>query len=157
MKRSRFTEGQIIGVLKEHQAGLSAAELCRKHGISDATFYNWRSKYGGMEVSEAKRLKQLEDENAKLKRLLAESVMDVSTLREMLGKTSEAWGKEIRRVLGHDRERLFAASRLPSGGHRSASPSLPIQPPGRRRAAKSIARAVRRAAAVRLSPPAHPA
>lgn len=73
-------------MLKEHQAGLSAAELCRKHGISDATFDNWRSKYGGMEVSEAKRLKQLEDENAKLKRLLAESMMDVSTLREMLGK-----------------------------------------------------------------------
>ena len=86
MKRSRFTEEQIIGVLKEHQAGLSAAELCRKHGISDATFYNWRSKYGGMEVSEAKRLKQVEDENAKLKKLLAESVMGVSTLREMLGK-----------------------------------------------------------------------
>jgi putative transposase len=86
MKRSRFTEEQIIGVLKEHQAGLSAAELCRKHGISDATFYKWRSKYGGMEVSEAKRLKQLEDENAKLKKLLAESMMDVSTLREMLGK-----------------------------------------------------------------------
>jgi putative transposase len=86
MKRSRFTEEQIIGVLKEHQAGLSASELCRKHGISDATFYNWRSKYGGMEVSEAKRLKQLEEENAKLKKLLAESVMDVSTLREMLGK-----------------------------------------------------------------------
>ena len=86
MKRSRFTEEQIIGILKEHQAGLSATELCRKHGISDATFYNWRSKFGGMEVSEAKRLKQLEDENAKLKKLLAESVMDVSTLREMLGK-----------------------------------------------------------------------
>ena len=86
MKRSRFTEEQIIGVLKEHQAGLGAAELCRKHGISDATFYNWRSKFGGLEVSEAKRLKQLEDENAKLKKLLAESVMDVSTLREMLGK-----------------------------------------------------------------------
>ena len=86
MKRSRFTEEQIIGVLKEHQAGLSAAELCRKHGISDATFYNWRSKYGGMEISEAKRLKQLEDENSRLKKLLAESMMDVSTLREMLGK-----------------------------------------------------------------------
>ncbi len=86
MKRSRFTEEQIIGVLKEHQAGLSASELCRKHGISDATFYNWRSKYGGMEVSEAKRLKQLEDENAKLKRLLAEQMMDVATPREMLGK-----------------------------------------------------------------------
>lgn len=86
LKGSRFTEEQIIGVLKEHQAGLSAAELCRKHGISDATFYNWRSKYGGMEVSEAKRLKQLEDENSRLKKLLAESMMDVSTLREMLGK-----------------------------------------------------------------------
>jgi putative transposase len=86
MKRSRFTEEQIIGILKEHQTGLSVAELCRKHGISDATFYNWRSRYGGMEVSEAKRLKQLEEENAKLKKLLAESVMDVSTLREMLGK-----------------------------------------------------------------------
>ena len=86
MKRSRFSEEQIIGILKEHQAGLSAAELCRKHGISDATFYKWRSKYGGLEVSEAKRLKQLEDENVRLKKLLAESVMDVSTLREMLGK-----------------------------------------------------------------------
>jgi putative transposase len=85
MKRSRVTEEQIIGALKEHQAGLGATELCRKHGISDATFYNWRSKYGGMEVSETKRLKQLEEENAKLKKLLAESVMDVSTLREMLG------------------------------------------------------------------------
>jgi putative transposase len=74
------------GILKEHQAGLSAAELCRKHGISDATFYKWRSKFGGMEVSEAKRLRTLEDENAKLKKLLAESMMDVSTLREMLGK-----------------------------------------------------------------------
>ena len=86
MKRSRSTEEQIIGILKEHQAGLSAADLCRKHGISDATFYNWRSKYGGMEVSDAKKLKALEAENAKLKKLLAESVMDVSTLKEMLGK-----------------------------------------------------------------------
>jgi putative transposase len=86
MKRSRFSEEQIIGILKEHQAGLSASELCRKHGISDATFYNWRSKYGGMDVSDAKKLKALEVENAKLKKLLAESVMDVSTLKEMLGK-----------------------------------------------------------------------
>ena len=72
--------------MKEHQAGLSASELCRRHGISDATFYNWRSKYGGMDVSDAKKLKALEAENAKLKKLLAESVMDVSTLKEMLGK-----------------------------------------------------------------------
>jgi putative transposase len=86
MRRSRFTEEQIIGILKEHQAGLSAAELCRKHGISDATFYKWRSKYGGMEVSDARKLKSLEDENRKLKKLLAEQMLDNSTLKEMLGK-----------------------------------------------------------------------
>jgi putative transposase len=86
MKRSRFSEEQIIGILKEHQAGLSAAEICRKYGISDATFYNWRNKYGGMEASDAKRLKALEDENRKLKKLLAESVLDVATLKELLGK-----------------------------------------------------------------------
>jgi putative transposase len=86
MKRSRFSEEQIIGILKEHQAGLGAKELCRKHGISDATFYKWRSKYGGMEVSDAKKLKGLEAENAKLKKLLAEQMMDVATLKEMLGK-----------------------------------------------------------------------
>jgi putative transposase len=86
MKRSRFSEEQIIGILKEHQAGLSAAEICRKYGISDATFYNWRSKYGGMDVSEAKRLKALEEENRKLKKLLAESMLDVATLKELLGK-----------------------------------------------------------------------
>jgi putative transposase len=72
--------------LKEHQAGLGAKELCRKHGVSDATFYKWRSKYGGMEVSDAKKLKALEAENAKLKKLLAEQMLDVSTLKEMLGK-----------------------------------------------------------------------
>lgn len=86
MKKARFTQDQIIGILKEHQAGATAADLCRRHGISDATFYTWRSKYGGMEVSEARRLKALEEENAKLKRLLAESVMDVSTLKELLAK-----------------------------------------------------------------------
>jgi putative transposase len=86
MKRSRFSDEQIIGILKEHQGGLSPADLCRKYGISDATFYTWRKKYGGMEVSEAKRLKALEEENARLKKLLAESMMDVSTLREMLAK-----------------------------------------------------------------------
>ena len=83
MKRSRFSKEPIIGILKEHQAGHSATELCRKYGVSDSTFYKWRSKYVGMEVSEAKRPKGMEAEKAKLKKLLAESMMDVLTLREM--------------------------------------------------------------------------
>ena len=86
MKKSRFSEQQIIGILKEHAAGMTAAELCRKHGISDATFYKWRSKYGGMTVSDAKRLKAMEEENRKLKRLLAEQMLDNATLKEMLAK-----------------------------------------------------------------------
>ena len=86
MRKGRFSEEQIIKVLKEHQAGIPIVELCRKHGISDATFYTWRSKYAGMEVSDARKLKALEDENRKLKKLLAESMLDVATLREALGK-----------------------------------------------------------------------
>ncbi len=107
MKRSRFSEEQIIGILKEHQAGLTASELCRKHGVSDATFYKWRSKYGGMEVSEARRLKALEEENKRLKKLLAEQMLDVATLKEMLGKTSEARFPTTCCGLGHDIQRLF--------------------------------------------------
>ena len=86
MRRSRYREEQIIGILKEHQAGLPAAELCRKYGVGGATFYKWRSKYGGMEVSDARKLKGLEDENRRLKKLLAESMLDVATLRELLAK-----------------------------------------------------------------------
>jgi putative transposase len=86
MRKSRYTEAQIIAILKEAEAGLPVAELCRKHGISDATFYNWRSKFGGMEVSEAKRLKQLEEENAWLKRLVANQALDIEMLKEVLGK-----------------------------------------------------------------------
>jgi putative transposase len=80
MKRSRFSEEQIIGVLKEQEAGIPTAEVCRRHGISPATFYKWKSKFGGMEVSEAKRLRALEDENAKLKKLLAEAMLDIPVL-----------------------------------------------------------------------------
>lgn len=86
MKKQRFTEEQIIGVLREQEAGAKAADLYRKHGISEATFYNWKAKYGGMDVSEAKRLKALEEENAKLKKLLAEQMLDVAALRELLAK-----------------------------------------------------------------------
>ncbi len=84
MKRSRFSEEQIIGMLKEHQAGMYAMDLCRKYGFRDAPFYKWCSKYSGMEVSDARRLKSLEDENRKLKKLLAESMLDNSTLKEIL-------------------------------------------------------------------------
>jgi putative transposase len=81
MKRSRYTEEQIIGILQEQEAGAAVAELCRKHGMSDATFYTWKSKYGGLEVSEAKRLRPLEAENAKLKRLLADAMLDNAALK----------------------------------------------------------------------------
>ena len=86
MKRSRYTEEQIIGILKEQGAGTPVAELCRKHGMSDATFYTWKSKYGGLEVSDAKRLRALETENARLKRLLAEAMLDNAALKDLLGK-----------------------------------------------------------------------
>ena len=86
MKRSRFSEEQIIGILREQEAGAKTAEVCRKHGVSGATFYKWKAKYGGMEVSEARRLKALEDENAKLKKLLAEAMLDNAMLREVAAR-----------------------------------------------------------------------
>lgn len=86
MKRSKFTEDQIIGILREQEAGAKTAELCRRHGISSATFYAWKAKFGGMEVSDAKRLKALEEENARLKRLLAESLLDQAALKDLLSR-----------------------------------------------------------------------
>ena len=86
MKRSRFSEEQIIAILKEQEAGVPVSELCRKHGVSDASIYKWKAKYGGMDVSEAKRLKVLEDENAKLKRMLADAMLDNVALKDLLGK-----------------------------------------------------------------------
>jgi len=86
MKRNRFTEEQIIGILKEHETGVPVLELCRKHGVSDASIYKWKAKYGGMDVSDARKLKALEDENAKLKKLLAEAMLDNAILKDVAAK-----------------------------------------------------------------------
>ncbi len=86
MKRSRFSDEQILGVLKEQEVGVVTADVCRRHGISEATFYKWKAKFGGLEVSEAKRLRTLEDENAKLKKLLAEAMLDIAILKDISSK-----------------------------------------------------------------------
>ena len=83
MKSSRFSEEQIIGILREHEAGIPTADICRKYGISSATFYKWKAKYGGLSISDAKRLKALEDENTKLKKLLAETMLDNAILKDI--------------------------------------------------------------------------
>ena len=86
MKGSRFSEEQIIAVLKEQEAGMATADVCRRHGISSATFYKWKAKYGGLEVSDARRLRSLEEENARLKRLLADAMLDNAMLKEIIAK-----------------------------------------------------------------------
>jgi len=86
MKRSRFSEEQVIAVLKEQEAGMATADVCRRHGVSSATFYKWKAKYGGLEVSDARRLRSLEEENARLKRLLADAMLDNAMLKEISAK-----------------------------------------------------------------------
>ena len=86
MKKTRFTEAQIISILNEQEQGIKVSDLCRKHGISDATFYNWKSKYGGMKVDELKRLKELEQENARLKRIVANQSLEIDIIKDVLSK-----------------------------------------------------------------------
>ena len=121
MKRVRFMEEQIIGVLKEHEAGAKTADLARKHGVSEGTLYNWKAKYGGMDVSEAKRLKQLEDENSRLKKLLAEAMLDASaraSVKKMVGAAAKRAGvAHLRAVMGLSERR---AKQIKGSGGRSA-------------------------------------
>ncbi len=86
MRKSRFTEVQIVGVLHEHEAGAKIAELCRRHGITETTFHRWKRKYGGLQVNEAKRLKALEDENRQLKRIVADQALNLQVVKDLLGK-----------------------------------------------------------------------
>ena len=114
MKRSRFSEEQIIGILKEQEAGMATAEVCRRHGISSATLYKWKAKYGGLEVSEARKLRQLEDENARLKRLLADAMLDNAMLKEIGEKSGNACRE--------------AAGGGPSSGHIRCEPAAACSP-----------------------------
>ena len=115
MKCSRFTEEQIIGILKEQEAGAKTADVCRKHGISDATFYKYKAKYGGLDVSDARKLKALEDENARLKKLLAEAMLDNAILKDVASKNGDA-----RCEAGCGGSRLCAAWGEPASGVRSS-------------------------------------
>ena len=151
MKRARFTEEQIIGVLREHEAGARTVDLARKHGVSEATLYNWKTKYGGLEVSEAKRLKQLEDENAKLKKLLAEQMLDAAALRELLSKNGRARRQARRRRAPAGRDGPVGAAGLFDRQRGSQDDPLPVMPTAGHRASDAAARSRQRTEALRLS------
>ena len=128
MKRARFTEEQIIAVLREHEARAKTADLARKHGVSEATLYNWKARFGGMDVSEAKRLKQLEDENAKLKQLLAEPMLDTAALRELLAKNGKARRQARSRRASAGRDGSVGTTGLQHRQRRPEDDPLPVVP-----------------------------
>ena len=125
MRASRFAEEQIIGMLKEQEAGAKTAEVCRKHGISSATFYKFKAKYGGMDVSDARRLKALEEENARLKKLLAEQMLDNAILKDVSAKNGSARCKAQSRGSCLCLARGELASGVPGAGRRSYQRALP--------------------------------
>src|SRR5450631_1630793 len=124
MKRARFSEEQLITILKEAEGGAKVSELCRRHGISDAAFYTWRKKYGGLEVSEMRRLRQLEDENRRLKAIVADQALDLRALKDVLAKTATARGEAADGGRRNDHTRTVAASRLWADRH--DAPGFPV-------------------------------
>src|SRR5215467_9225519 len=157
MKRSRFNEEQIIAILREQEAGVKTVEVCRKHGISDATFYKWKARYGGMEVSDARRLKALEDENAKLKKLLAEAMLDNAMLRDVAQENGDARRQTRGRRSPPPGLRGEPAAGMP--GDRCRPQLGPLSQPAARRRGHTdpLARARCAAAPLWLPPPAYPA
>ena len=135
-RKSQFTQEQIIRALQEVDAGAKPEEVCRRLGVSDTTFYRWKSKYGGMDVSEAKRLKELETENARLKKLIAEQALDLEAVRSVLRKKGEALGPSPSRGLHPGELQLERAASLPSAGIPSLEP--PVR--GLTKGAESVAR-----------------
>ena len=126
MKRTRYSEEKIIGILTEHDAGATCADLCRKHGMSEGTFYAWKAKYGGMMVPDAKRLKALEDENAKLKKLLAEQILDAAAMKELLSKNGRVRREARSRRASSGQAGPIGAAGLPPRRCGSQDDPLPI-------------------------------